>query len=333
MAIEITELAADEGSVWNDALERTDERTPFHRYEALEVFADHGDATLHPLIAYKGEQPVGLFPLFTVEKGPIKTAFSPPPKLKVSYLGPVVLSQPGMKPNKVEKRRRRLIENSLEWLDINHEPRYVHIRTSITTPDTRPFEWAAFEETPRFTYVIELDTDPETLMEQFSRDARSNVREAREECEVQQSGQATARNIITQVQDRHREQNLGFPLTTAFVDDLYEALPEGYLCPYSCTVDGEFVGGSLVLDDGERVYGWQGTVKHDIDYDINDLLHWEVLREAASRDVTAYDLVGANDPRLSRYKSKFAPTLKVYHTLERSTAGVGTMARLYRRLT
>ncbi|MDS0281766.1 GNAT family N-acetyltransferase [Haloarcula onubensis] len=331
MALDIAELADNEASTWNDALDRTRERTPFHRFEALQVFADHADADLHPLLAYKGEQPVGLFPIFTVRKGPITAAFSPPPELKVSYLGPVVLAQPGMKPHSKEKRRRRLIEGSLDWLDEQYDPEYVHVRTSLGAPDVRPFDWATFTETPRFTYVVDLDAEPETLRDRFSRDARSNVRDATEACEVSEEGITVARRVIRQVQDRHAEQDLDFPLTTRFVEDLYRALPEGYLRPYACTVDGEFVGGSLILDDGERVYNWQGTAKQETDHDVNDLLHWEVLRAAAERGHSAYDLVGANDQRLSRYKSKFAPTLRTYHSLERSSAGLGTAARLYRQ--
>jgi hypothetical protein len=333
MGLEITELSSDEAATWNDALERTRERTPFHRFEALTVFADHAGADLHPLLAYKGEQPVGLFPLFTLRKGPITAAFSPPPELKVSYLGPVVLAQPGMKPHSTEKRRRRLVDGCLDWLDDEHDPEYVHVRTSVGAPDVRPFGWATFDETPRFTYVVELDAEPETLRDRFSRDARSNVRDAQEDCDVAEAGAETAQRVITQVRARHEEQDLDFPLTSEFVADLYGALPDGYLRPYACRVDGEFVGGSLILDDGERVYNWQGTVKQDTDHDVNDLLHWEVLRAAADRGHSGYDLVGANDQRLSRYKSKFAPTLRTYHSLERSSAGIGTAARLYRQLT
>jgi len=332
MALEITDLGREEATTWNDALGRTRERTPFHRFEALAVFADYAGADLHPLLATKGEQPVGLFPVFTLQKGPITAAFSPPPELKVSYLGPVVVAQSGMKPHSREKRRRRLVDGCLDWLDTEYDPEYVHVRTATTAPDVRPFGWSAFEETPRFTYVVDLDADPDSLRDRFSRDARSNVRDAAAACTVEESGAETARRVIRQVQKRHEEQDLDFPLTADFVGDLYSMLPDGYLRPYACRVAGEFVGGSLILDDGERVYNWQGTVKQDLDYDVNDLLHWKVLQAAADRGHSAYDLVGANDPRLSRYKSKFAPTLRTYHALERSTTGLGTAARLYRQL-
>ncbi|PSP61895.1 hypothetical protein BRC76_05415 [Halobacteriales archaeon QH_8_67_36] len=49
------------------------------------------------------------------------------------------------------------------------------------------------------------------------------------------------------------------------------------------TVDGAFVAGSLILDDGERVYDRQGTAKRRTDRDVNDLLHWEAVRTAAER--------------------------------------------------
>jgi len=332
MALDITELDRDEAATWNDALARTPERTPFHRFEALKLFGDAADADLHPLMARKGQEPVGLFPVFTVQRGPLTAAFSPPPELKVTYLGPVVLAQAGMKAHSREKRRKRFVSGAIDWLDEHHDPAYTHVRTSVGVPDMRPFDWATFSETPRFTYVVDLDAEPSALRDRFSRDARSNVRDAEEVCSVTEAGEPAIERIVGQVQDRHAEQDLEFPLTADFVLALYRALPDGYLRPYACRVDGEFVGGTLVLDDGERVYNWQGTAKQDSEYDVNDLLHWTVIRDAASRDVSAYDLVGANDPRLSRYKSKFAPTLRTYHSLERSSTGVGTAARLYRRL-
>ncbi|WP_254274297.1 GNAT family N-acetyltransferase [Haloarcula marina] len=331
MSIEVEALSSSDRDAWNEALGRTPERTPFHRFEALEVFAKYANASLYPLVGYKGEQIVGLFPLFVIRKGPITTAFSPPPSLKVSYMGPVIVSQPGMKTNSVERRRRRFVEESIEWLDETHDPHYVHVRTSITAPDTRPFDWELFEETPRFTYVVDLETDPDALFDRFSGDARSNIRDAQDACSITEGDVTAAQSIITQVRNRHAEQDISFTVTADFVADLYEALPEGYVRPYVCSVDGTFAGGSIVLEDDRRAYGWQGTVKTDVEYDVNDLLHWHVIREAAGRGLASYDLVGANNPRLSRYKSKFAPTLTQYHSLERSSKAIGTMARLYRR--
>ncbi|MFO7834525.1 MAG: GNAT family N-acetyltransferase, partial [Halohasta sp.] len=103
MALDITPV--DDPTEWNDLVERSPQATPFHRAESLGVMADHADATLHPYVGYKGQEPVGIFPIFELSKGPVTAAFSPPPKQKISYLGPALVSQNG-------KQRRREKTNS-----------------------------------------------------------------------------------------------------------------------------------------------------------------------------------------------------------------------------
>ena len=52
MSIEITRTT--EGEEWNRLLERADAVSPFHRYEALTVCAEHANADLHALVGRKG---------------------------------------------------------------------------------------------------------------------------------------------------------------------------------------------------------------------------------------------------------------------------------------
>lgn len=332
MTIEIERLERPFVRAWNDLLERAPRRSPFHRAEALSVMADHSGQTLHPLVGYKGDEPVGLFPLFTMERGPLTAGFSPPPNLKVTYLGPILADVSALSSNKAERRRRRFVDAALSWLDDAHSPRYVHVRTAPEYCDPRPFEWGGFEATPRFTYRVDLSAGPEELFERFSRDVRTNVRDASERCETSVGDEESVRTITRQVRSRYAEQDVAFHVTDSFVVDLYEALPAGWFRPLVCEVDGAFAGGSLVLEDGESVYGWLGSVASTTDADVNDLLHWRVIQDAADRDMRTYDLVGANDARLSRFKSKFAPTLATYHELTRAGPGTALAERLYQRV-
>jgi CelD/BcsL family acetyltransferase involved in cellulose biosynthesis len=170
------------------------------------------------------------------------------------------------------------------------------------------------------------------LFDSFSRDARSNVCDAEDACAIREGRSASLTRIVEQVRTRYEEQNVGFPVSDAFVSDFYDRLPGDAMRPYVCEVDGEFAGGSIVLDDGDRVYGWPGSVCPEVEYDVNDLLHWHVIRAAARDGRTAYDLVGANDARLSRFNAKFAPTLRRYHELSLSGPGTTLAERLYKRV-
>jgi hypothetical protein len=49
---------------------------------------------------------------------------------------------------------------------------------------------------------------------------------------------------------------------------------------YVCERDGEFLGGNIVLRDADRVYGWQGAAKPDLNLGANELIHWRPIRDA-----------------------------------------------------
>jgi hypothetical protein len=49
------------------------------------------------------------------------------------------------------------------------------------------------------------------------------------------------------------------------------------------------------------------------------------------RGCDTYDLVGADNPRINRYKSKFGPDLVGFYDVERSTLLGSLAARVYKR--
>lgn len=148
MSIDITQFDADDRidrEQWNDYIRRSRGGTVFHTFDMLELIERHASADLYPFIGYKGQEPVGVFPLFVVRKGPVSTAFSPPPSLKITYLGPALLNAAKLKPSKAERRNRRFVEAALDYVDEHVGPRYVHVRTHTRYSDTRPFTWNGFE--------------------------------------------------------------------------------------------------------------------------------------------------------------------------------------------
>jgi hypothetical protein len=109
-------------------------------------------------------------------------------------------------------------------------------------------------------------------------------------------------------------------------------LPDGAMRPYELRADGEFVGGILVLDDGDRVSRWQGGVRvDDTAIPANDLLDWRVMADGIERGRTEYDLVGADHERISDYKSKFAPELRPFTALWRGSTSMTLFMHAYRK--
>lgn len=334
MSIDVRQLDREDSARWNDYVDRSPQAGVFHRFEALEAQATYSDATLYPLVGYVGEEPIGLFPVFGLRKALVSTAFSPPPDLRVPYLGPALLNMGKLKQRKAERRQRQFVEACLQVVDEVVAPRYVHVRADSEYGDLRPFLWNDFRARPSYTYVVDLTAGTDELLMAFSSDARSNIRTVDpERFDIVEGDVESVRTILAHVQRRFDAQNVAFDVPEAFVVDLYEDLPDGMVRPYVCTVDGAFAGGIVVTDDGRTVGRWQGGVRTDaVDLPVNDLLDWRVITDAIDRGRVAYDLVGADNERINRYKSKFAPDLRDFHSLERGSALFSMLAHGYKNL-
>ncbi len=332
MSIEVTR-ATDELANWDQYVNRSPHGNPFHFRGSLAVLADHANAELHPLIGFKGQEPVGVFPLFAVEKLGLSTLFSPPPGLLVPYLGPALLNMGKLKQRKRERRHERFIDGCFEWIEETLDPRYVHVRSDPRYTDLRPLEWNGMEVSMGHTYTVDLSIGEDELLKRFSSDARSNVRDGTaENCTIEEGGESAIRRIITQVYRRYESQDESYGVTPGFVLDLKERLPEGCVRAYVCRVDGRFVGGMITLEDENTIYRWQGGAKHNAAIPANDLVDWHIMCEAMGRGIDAYDLVGADSRRLNRYKAKFDPELGTYHQTERAGPAMRLVREAYTRL-
>lgn len=333
MSIEVTRATDDDLEKWDRYVDRSPQTNPFHRRGSLSTLAEHANAEVHPLVGFKGQEPVGVFPLFEVERMGVSTVFSPPPGLLVPYLGPALLNVEKLKQRKRERRHERFVDGCFEWLEDELDPRYVHVRSDFRYGDLRPLEWNGMEVSPGYTYTVDLSVGEDELLDRFSSDARSNIRGGTDrEFTIEEGDGEAIRRIITQVYRRYAAQDESYGVTPGFVIDLKEGLPEGCVRAYVCRVDGRFVGGMVTLEDDRTIYRWQGGAKHDADIPANDLLDWHIMRDAMARGIESYDLVGADSRRLNGYKAKFNPELRTYHQAERAGPAMRLVREAYTRL-
>ncbi|SDQ94406.1 lipid II:glycine glycyltransferase FemX [Natronobacterium texcoconense] len=335
MSIEVTTLDpwtdADE---WNRYVERSDGTNPFFRAEALRLQAEDTGTTPHLIAGFKGQEAVGLFPIFSYERGPISGAFSPAPRSWSCYLGPATLNVDKLKQRKADRRIKRFLEGSIEWIEREISPHYTKI-VAAEFEDVRPFVWNGYAVEPGYTYVVDLEGSKEELAKRFSSDARNNIRNADEdEYVVEEGGNDDVARIVEQVARRYESQGQPFHLSPDFAQAAHATLPDGSIRPYVCRVDGEFVGGILVVESDTTRYRWQGGVKPDTDVDlaINDLLDWHVMRDGLEDGLERYDLVGAGVPSINRYKAKFNPRLETNYTITSGAFGLDVLVDRYRKL-
>lgn len=332
MGIAVSRVEGAELEEWDDHAESSPHATPFHRYSWLSALERHSATELHPLIGYKGQEPVGLFPVFELSTGPVSAAFSPPPKLNIPHLGPVLLNYRKLKQRTFERRHTRFIEGCLDWIDRELAPRYSHVQTAIEYDDPRPFDWNGFDVNPRYTYALDLSDDPDAVLERFMKSPRRTITNEGEDCRVERVGVDGIDFILDQVEARYTAHGSSFDIEPAFVRELARALPDDEFRVYVGTVDGDRASGIIAPAHDGTIYFWLGGVKPETDVPINDHIHWKIITDGIANGETTYDFVGANTPRICRYKAKFNPRLASYYELEQTTPLTKVASTIYRRL-
>ena len=335
MGIEVTKLRPDETDDWNRYVDRSSSTMPLHRFEALLTIAEASNTNLHPLVGRKGQEPVGILPLFEKRKGPFQFVYSPPTELQIPYLGPALIGTEQLKQRKAEKWNHRFIGGCIEWIDENLDADHVDVRTTDRFPDARSFIWNGFDVEPAYTYVVDITPGKDELLQRFSSGARRRIVNADTDAyTIEEDGENAIRQVLRQLQRRH-ENNSDETYTGVdpeFAVDLYDALPEGQFRPYVCRVNDEFAGGILTFESHDTVYTWRGGAKPDLDLPVNELTDWKIMREAAERGKTRYDFVGAMKPRLCEYKAKFAPEPKLLYMARRKSQRMQVLSTVYNKM-
>jgi hypothetical protein len=321
---------------WGEALP-SDGFEVFHTPEALAVLETHslGDLVLYG--GFKGDQPVGLFPVFVVEHAVGTTVVSPPPGFSVPQLGPLVMPT-SPKRRKQEKVNGTFVSEVLDALGVGGPLTLFRASCSTRYPDPRPFVWSDLALDTSFTYHLDVTDDTDALLKSFSKSLRREIRDARDlDVRVERDPDGGVREVYDRTRERYEEQNRVLSLTWPYVRDLTDALAAVDRCRTYIVrdPDGEFLSGIIALFSNDVAYYWLGGARETYEgTSVNSLLHWNIIEDIAAGEpresVSTYDLMGANTERLCKYKSKFGADLTPYYTLESTGVGMRAAKRAYR---
>jgi hypothetical protein len=308
-------------SEWATELPETGHQV-FHRPELLELLAEHSDTDELRLYAgLKGDHLVGLLPVFlNRNRLGIRTISSPPPGMHVPYLG-VVLQPTSPKVRKCERVNTRFTRGVLDDLGINNRS-LVFLVNGPEYTDPRPYEWEDLSIETSFTYRLPIDgRSAEEIMRRFSKSRRREIRKGEDlDVIVEQGNRGDTRRVFEQTKARFAEQDEYYGLTWPFVRGVVEAIGDKSRTYVARRPDGEFLSGIVVLYSGDTASFWLGGVRKEYEHiSINSLLHWAIIRDIADdpelSGITNYDMVGAGEYRLSKFKSKFGPELCPYYVI------------------
>ncbi len=288
--------------------------TPFHRPEWLSVVQEVTRDPLRFLRVLQGQETVAVLPHVHGRWGPLRVLLSPPSRVGMQYLGPLVPRWADLKQDKREARLAALAD-ALRAHMKEDRIRLCQIRCPPGLDDARAFQWSGFNSVPRYTYRLRID-DEDSVWEGMKKNVRSDIRRREDDIAIGPADGRDWRQFEIQLDARYSEQGLLMPLPDGYLTKLREALGPD-LTLIVARGAGNFLGGAALVQMGGRMALWQGTVRGPPGIPVNDLLIWHSIQHARSLGCSSFELMGANTPQLAAFKSKFNPTLEAYLEVRR----------------
>lgn len=332
--LHIEQLTLDD---WDDTLPSSGVEV-FHSSAVLDAIDQQFDGEMHLFGAYKGEQPVALFPTFERKNALGRVIVSPPPSMGIPYIGPVMMPN-SPKQTAYESVNKESAALVMDELGVRSNRAFVRIICAPSYVDPRPFDWAGFAVAPAFTYRIDVGSQSlDEVQAQFSSSLRKEIRKAQTfDVTVRDEGVEGARLVYDDVISRYDEQDEAFGMPWEFLESVVSGLGDRCRVYVARGPDGEYLSGMVVPFSNDVGYYWIGGARASYEgVSINNLIHWTVLEDIKTDDalssVTKYDLVGANTERLCDYKAKFGGELVPYYTVESAGVGMNLAKRTYQLL-
>lgn len=314
---------------WDQWIDESEGGYLYHKLAWLQAIAQETNTEFTPLICRKEQKVVALFPIF-VKKGTLAVVLSPPPLCSVPELGPVLLFN-AERQFDFEKDYFSIVKYFASFIEKEFHPDLIRIKSTIFLQDIRPYVWGGYSIVPRYTYRIPLEAGTDELFARFKKQVRTDIRRAAkyDDLELIEGDQSTYRAVCTMVRARYNEQEISWNSSDTYLDSLYNSFGGKHLRTKAIVHQGEVITGLVVIDYKKRVHHWLGGVKPEGSYiGLNELLHWEIIKEAAKKGYTYYELVGGNTKHLCRHKSKYNPYLAIYFDMEVGTFKGRTMRYL-----
>lgn len=246
-----------------------------------------------------------------LSRGPYKKITTP---ALTPYGGIIYRPGSGKRHSEQDSFNMSCAEKIIEYLEpLYHYSFLVHAPGLI---DIRPFVWAGWTGSVRYTYILELsDTDKIwDIMERRVRTVLRNAESTLELCgpiDIEHFGKLYKRIYL----DRHNKPPVSWNSVSMLLGEIMKSgLAEMRTVRNS---SGEVISAMVLIADTGRVYSWiSGSIPGSNSSGAFSLLFWDTIRRY-SETCTSFDLVGANIPSIAFFKKGFGGMLTPYYVTER----------------
>lgn len=286
MSYTLEPLGAAEAARWDELIAGYESRDVFHRRAWLDYLAESRDARIALWAIRNRTGIVGYFCGGVVRKGPFRILGSPLRGWGTNSMGPVIdadVDQAGL---------------LRAWDELALAERFAMVEVEHALLADSGFRAHAYEAVPGATYVVALSTgDPDRMWRALDSTCRNRIRKARREgLTVEDTPDpAVADEFYDQYFALMQRKGLVPPYPRETARLLVRHLRDAELLFALRVRDaaGRVIATGLFPHDDRSVYFWGGASWHDSrDLCPNDLLHWELMRLAASRGLRRYNMCG-----------------------------------------
>ncbi|MGP9707037.1 hypothetical protein [Brachybacterium sp. AOP24-D1-21] len=183
--------------------------------------------------------------------------------------------------------------------------------------DVRPFQWAGFDCTPRYTYTTALPVEEQSI----SKSLRKSIERAKRTGHTLKAG-AKIDDVYRLLEETSRAQGFRLAVSSEGLHRLDEALGSNVLHSQSVIdSDGNHVSAGIRLSSiGGTGLGWlQGTHRESLKHGVAQLMQLGALTSLSQSGSSNYDYIGANVPSVALAKSAWGMELSTYFQFSSSS--------------
>lgn len=315
MTVELIE----EKKIWDAFVDESPYGLLSHKWDFLKIAERYSGYTLHTYGFYKGDELLGIYPLFYKRTKGVKTVYSPPPDRGITNLGFLVSKEYD---RSKQSKKENFLNSFLGEIEIEiqkYSPDYVHIYTVPGFLDIRFFNWNNYSAKPKYTYIVDLNRSAEEIWSGFHKDLRKDIKQA--DSSGMELRMGDDMSLLHDRQERrYREKAASFSLDAEYLKELFMAYPDNIKVYYAYNDDGEVVSASNSQEYKGRFLGWMGIAKTT--GHANEFLVWKLMELAKSKGYEKFEIAGADVWNQCMFKSKFNPSLELwYHIYKKSALG------------
>jgi len=316
-------IASDaDHQLWDTIVFSSIEGTLFHTWKWLKIMEKHNrkkifsqqyQGILYPLIVREGSEIIGIMPVFFYDSPFLKIASSPPFSVENYYLGPVMKKNDLIKPHRKQSISYEFYKAISDFLKNTLKSNYITIHSSPGMNDPRPFIWSGYDVEPEFTNIIDISVGEKTVWENFNQTVRKSVHKLEKNgVSVDIGSKKDVELIYNLLLKRER-----IFATKEFLFEIFENFFPENLNFFIANKDGTPLTGIITLSYKDKVSVWTGSPKMTINgVSPNYNIHWESIRWACRNNFKYVEIIGATDPTLFPFKSKFNGEIFPYYSIK-----------------